>query len=53
MTAKPIVDDQYSDEEVKKRFEAEPKGALKTPPKPLKSIRVPGSLPGPKRKDAF
>lgn len=32
--------DEYSDKETKERFDAMLKGALKSPPKPLKSIKA-------------
>jgi len=38
MGAKSQADDEYTDEEAQARFEATLKGALRTAPKPLKSM---------------
>jgi hypothetical protein len=42
-------DDQYSDEEAQQRFQAALKGALKTPPKPLKSMTAKRAKPQAKK----
>jgi hypothetical protein len=48
---KKTSDEQYSEKESQARFEAALKGALNTPPKPLKSLTPKRDKPQPKKRE--